>query len=133
MLSGLTLYNCLADMNLWSVSLTQKDSFWCLAKLIQCFRFKNKIKLKKNNKANVIYPTVYLMRMKVKEIKVSQNHKITSRTFWDLVYIWDTLENAHYSPQAKITNFMKSSAETEFVIRLFYRLNKLAYVNVLYR
>ena len=26
------------------------DSFWCLAKLIQCFRFKNKIKLKKKNK-----------------------------------------------------------------------------------
>ena len=26
------------------------DSFWCLAKLIQCFRFKNKIKLKKKRK-----------------------------------------------------------------------------------
>ena len=26
------------------------DSFWCLAKLIQCFRFKNKIKFKKNKK-----------------------------------------------------------------------------------
>ena len=24
------------------------DSFWCLAKLIECFRFKNKIKLKNN-------------------------------------------------------------------------------------
>ena len=105
----LTLYNCLADMNLWSASLTQ------------------------NFKADVIYPIVYLMRMKLKEIKVSRNHKITSRTFWDVIYIWDTLENAHYSPHAKITNFMKSSAETEFVIGLFYRLNKLAYVNVLYR
>ena len=28
------------------------DSFWCLAKLIQCFRFKNKIKFKKKEKKN---------------------------------------------------------------------------------
>ena len=46
------------------------DSFWCLAKLIQCFRFKNKIKFKKkkewdvsevsgmwNGGWGVIYPT----------------------------------------------------------------------------
>ena len=31
------------------VSIPVVDSFWCLAKLIQCFRFKNKIKLKKKN------------------------------------------------------------------------------------
>ena len=31
-----------------SVYIPVADSFWCLAKLIQCFRFKNKIKLKKN-------------------------------------------------------------------------------------
>ena len=28
------------------------DSFWCLAKLIQCFRFKNKIKKNKKKKRN---------------------------------------------------------------------------------
>ena len=33
------------------------DSFRCLAKLIQCFRFKNKIKLKKNKNAETTTTT----------------------------------------------------------------------------
>ena len=42
-----------------STCMPEADSFWCLAKLIQCFRFKNKIKLKK------------------KEIEVNENPKKT--------------------------------------------------------
>ena len=37
-------------INYIKLSIPEADSFWCLAKLIQCFRFKNKIKLKKKKK-----------------------------------------------------------------------------------
>ena len=45
-----------------STCISVADSFWCLAKLIQCLRFKNKIKLKKN-KQKCIFS--YFQRLEV--------------------------------------------------------------------
>ena len=41
---------------MWSTCIPVADSFWCLAKLIQCLRIKNKIKKKIKKKKYSFYP-----------------------------------------------------------------------------
>ena len=52
---SLLMLSCKISWNMQEQFMSRKYtltfSFWCLAKLIQCFRFKNKIKLKKKSEA----------------------------------------------------------------------------------